>query len=205
MRGYPMRMLILTLILLSAFTVSVHASKLVIKSQPEGAEIFIVTGDKPVRIGATPFEANLTEVMNNYVKSNSFLVEIKKPGHTPYRLLIAKTTEIDLELMATLELDREISNIKEMDSLMNQLFDVQKLIRGKNFGDAILKLNELEKKHPAISIITEMKASAYYMNKEVENALSYYRKSFALNPDNHGAYRMKIYLEKKLGVDSEVQ
>lgn len=200
-----MRMLVLTFILAIAITSKVDASKLVIKSQPEGAEIFIVTGEKPIRVGATPFEANLTEVMNNYVKSNSFLLEIRKAGHTPYRLLIAKTTEIDLELMATLELDREISNIKEMDSLMNQLFDVQKLIRGKNFGDAILKLTDLEKKHPTISIITEMKGSAYYMSKQVENALSYYRKSFALNPDNHDAYRMKIYLEKKLGVDSEVK
>ena len=182
-----------------------EAAKLIIKSQPEGAEIFINQDGKPVRLGVTPYEANLTDVVKNYVKASSFLLELKKSGHTPYRVLLAKTDDVDLELTANLELDKAISNLKEHDALMNQLFDVQKLVRGRNFKDAISKLDDLEKKHPALSVIPELKATAYYMNKEVENALSYYRRAFALNPDNHDAYRMKIYLEKKMGVDSEVQ
>jgi tetratricopeptide (TPR) repeat protein len=177
------------------------AAKLIIKSQPEGAEIFISTNGKPIRLGITPYEANLTEVIKSYVKANSFMIELKKSGHNSYRVLLAKTEEVDLELTANLELDPAISNLKEHDSLMNQLFDIQKLIRGRNFQDAISSLGLLETKHPALSIIPEMKATAYYMNKEVENALSHYRRAFALNPENHDAYRMKVYLEKKLGID----
>jgi tetratricopeptide (TPR) repeat protein len=180
-------------------------SKLMIKSQPEGAEIFILNAGRPIRLGATPFEANLTEIIKTYVKSNSFLIELKKAGHIPYRVLMAKTEDVDLELTANLELDQAISNHKEHDLLMNQLFDVQKMIRGRNFRDALLRLDDLEKKHPTLSIIPELKATSYYMNKEVENALSYYRKAFTLNPDNTDAYRMKVYLEKKLGVDTEVR
>jgi tetratricopeptide (TPR) repeat protein len=191
--------------LMSLITTTAWSAKLIIKSQPEAAEIFISVNNKPVRLGVTPYEADLTEVITRYIKSNSFLVELKKPGHNAYRVLLAKTADVDMELTANLELNPAVSNIKEHDSLMNQLFDIQKLVRGKNFGDAITKLTDLEKKHPELSIIPEMKATAYYMNKEVENALSYYRRAFALNPDNHDAYRMKIYLEKKLGVDSEVQ
>jgi tetratricopeptide (TPR) repeat protein len=179
----------------------VWAAKLIIKSQPEGAEIFISTNGKPIRIGSTPYEANLTEVMKSYVKANSFMLELKKSGHNPYRVLLAKTEDVDLELTANLELDPAISNIKEHDALMNQLFDIQKLIRGRNFQDAIKDLGLLETKHPALSIIPEMKATAYYMNKEVESALSNYRRAFAINPENHDAYRMKVYLEKKLGID----
>lgn len=197
------RFLIITALSLVTFTA--WGAKLVIKSQPDGAEIFITTNGKPVRLGVTPYEANLTEVMSTYVKSSSFMLELKKQGHNPYRVLLAKTDDVDLELTANLALDQAVSNIKEHDALMNQLFDVQKLVRGKNFRDAIMKLDELEKKHPALSIIPELKATAYYMNKEVENALSYYRRAFALNPDNHDAYRMKVYLEKKMGIDSEVQ
>lgn len=196
------RVLVLTALLTTS---PLWAAKLVIKSQPEGAEIYIQTAGKPVRLGATPFETDIGEVIKNYVKSNSFLLELKKSGHKPYRVLLAKTDDVDLELSANLELDEAISNHKEHDLLMNQLFDVQKLIRGRNFRDAIVKLDELEQKHPTLSIIPELKATSYYMNKEVENALSYYRKAFALNPDNSDAYRMKVYLEKKLGVDSEVK
>lgn len=199
-------MKLLSLMFLFTFlTLTANAAKLSIKSQPDGAEVFITGGDRPVRLGATPYQSDLSEVMKNYVKSNSFLLEIKKPGHITYRVLIAKTDDVDLELAANLELDPAISNHKEHDLLMNQLFDVQKLIRGRNFRDAIGKLDDLEKKHPTLSIIPELKATSYYMNKEVENSLSYYRKAFALNPDNSDAYRMKVYLEKKLGVDSEVK
>jgi len=200
-----MKTFLIANLLIALISLPVYASKLIIKSQPEGAEIFITAVGRPVRLGATPYEADLTEVIKTYVKSNSFLLELKKAGHMPYRLLLAKTEDVDLELNANLELDKAISNHKEHDLLMNHLFDVQKMIRGRNFRDALLKLDELEKKHPTLSIIPELKATSYYMNKEVENALSYYRKAFALNPDNSDAYRMKIYLEKKLGVDSEVR
>lgn len=197
--------LLLTMVFILASIQAVLAAKLTIKSQPENAEIFIITNNRPVRMGVTPYEANLTEVINTYVKSNSFVLEIKKDGHETYRVLIAKTTDIDLELTANLQLDEAVSNVKEHDLLMNHLFDVQKLIRGRNFKDALMKLDDLEKKNTGLSIIPELKATAYYMNKEVENALSYYRKAFAMNPENVDAYRMKVYLEKKLGVDSEVK
>lgn len=195
------------ILILAFITTGVLAqSKLSIKSQPPGAEIYIQsTNSKSVRIGTTPYEADLNEIVNNYVKSNSFILELKKSGHNPYRLLIAKTAEADLELNANLELDKAVSNIKDHDLLMNDLFNVQKMVRGRNFVDALKQLDTLEKKHPQLSIIPEMKATTYYMNKDIENALSYYRKAFALNPDNSDAYRMKTYLEKKLNLNTEVQ
>ena len=184
----------------------VLAAKIIIKSQPEGAEIFIMDGgSRPVLLGKTPFESDLDEIIRTYVKSSSFLIELRKDGHDPYRLLLAKTANVDMTLTATLELSKAITNIKEHDLLMNELFDAQKLIRARNFTDAISKLDELEKKNPRLSIIPELRATAMYLNKDAEGALSYYRKAFAVNPDNADAYRMKVYLEKKLGVDSEMK
>lgn len=180
-------------------------AKLLIKSQPEAADIFITTNGKPIRLGSTPYQADLNEIIASYIKTDSFLIELKKPGHMPYRLLLAKTNDVDIELTANLELDKAVSNLKEHDALMNKLFNVQKLIRSRNFKDAIEELSVLEKSYPDFSIIPELKATAYYMNKDVENALSYYRRAFALNPENRDAYSMKVYLEKKLGLDSEVR
>lgn len=188
------------------FSPLVLAGKLTIKSQPDAAEIFIIDGNsKPVLLGKTPFESDLEDIIRNYVKSSSFLLELKKDGHDPYRVLVAKSANVDMALTATLELSQAITNIKEHDFLMNELFDVQKLIRARNFTDAINKLEDLEKKNPRLSIIPELRATAMYLNKDVEGALSYYRKAFSVNPDNADAYRMKIYLEKKLGVDSEMK
>lgn len=188
------------------FSYSSKAGNLNIKSQPGGADIFIISdGGKPVLLGKTPYTADLEDIIRRYIKSSSFLVEIKKDGHDPYRVLLARTANVDMDLTAKLELSKNISNIKEHDLLMNQLFDVQKLIRARNFNDAISKLEQLETKNPKLSIIPELRATAMYLNKDVEGALSYYRKAFAINPDNADAYRMKVYLEKKLGVDSEMK
>ena len=195
---------LVTLIIL--FSGHLWANKLTIKSQPDGADIFIMDGNsRPVALGKTPYEGNLEDIINNYVKSSSFILELKKAGHETYRVLLAKTSSVEMSLIANLELSKTVSNIKEHDLLMNQLFDVQKLIRSRNFTDAISKLEALEEKNPELSIIPELRATAMYLNKDVEGALSYYRKAFALNPDNADAYRMKIYLEKKLGVDSEMR
>src|SRR5690606_26298985 len=152
-------------------------AKLLIKSQPEAADIFITTNGKPIRLGSTPYQADLNEIIASYIKTDSFLIELKKPGHMPYRLLLAKTNDVDIELTANLELDKAVSNLKEHDALMNKLFNVQKLIRSRNFKDAIEELSVLEKSYPDFSIIPELKATAYYMNKDVENALSYYRRA----------------------------
>lgn len=195
-----------TFLFILLFSPLALAGKISIKSQPDSAEIFIVDGSsKPVLLGKTPFESDLEEIIRNYVKSSSFVLELKKDGHDPYRVLVAKTANVDMALTATLELSQAITNIKEHDFLMNELFDVQKLIRARNFTDAINKLQDLEKKNPRLSIIPELRATAMYLNKDVEGALSYYRKAFSVNPDNADAYRMKIYLEKKLGVDSEMK
>jgi tetratricopeptide (TPR) repeat protein len=197
------RLLYLFIILFSPLAI---AGKITIKSQPDAADIFLIDGtSKPVPLGKTPFESDLEDIIRNYVKSSSFVLELKKDGHDPYRVLVAKTANVDMALTATLELSQAITNIKEHDSLMNELFDVQKLIRARNFTDAINKLEDLEKKNPRLSIIPELRATAMYLNKDVEGALSYYRKAFSVNPDNADAYRMKIYLEKKLGVDSEMK
>lgn len=196
--------LIFVSILFLIVSLDVFASKLTLKSRPEGAEIYIQANGKPVKIGLTPFETDLAEIIKTYVQATSFVVELRKEGHLPYRVLLAKTSQMDLELSANLELDPKVENVKAHDALMNNLFSIQKLVRGRSFAEAIEQLSVLEKKHSNLSIIPEMKATAYYMNKDVENALSFYRRAFAINPDNQDAYRMKLYLEKKLGVDSEV-
>lgn len=197
--------LIRLLILVIALPTYVWAEKIEIKSNPEEAEIFVLTdeGGAPQKIGKTPFKQDLKELIQTYVKKNNFVFELRKEGYEPYRVLFTKTSNLDVELAVNLEVSREIKTIKRHDMLMVELFDVQKLIRGKNFTDAMNKLNTLEKDYPHFSIIAELKATTYYMMKDVEKALSYYRKSFALNSDNVDSYKMKVYLEKKLGIDTE--
>ncbi len=178
-----------------------------IASNPKEAEIYVASdpNEQPRLIGKTPFEQDLESLINSYVKKNIFILTLKKEGFEDYKVLFTKATSVDIELQVNMIVDDKIKTIKKHDLLMNELFDVQRMIRGNNARDAILKLDELEKEYKHFSVVSELKATAYYMNKDMENALTYYRKSFALNPDNVDAYKMKIYLEKKMGVTADLK
>lgn len=178
-----------------------------IKSNPEEAEIFIISDASvaPSKIGKTPFKASLKDLINEYVKKNTFIIELRKEGFEPYRVLFPKATSVDIELSVNMDVNEDIKKIKKHDLLMNELFEVQKLIRGKNFTDALSKLDSLEKDYKDFSVISELKGTAYYMMEDVEKALSFYRRAFAMNSDNIDAYKMKVYLEKKLGIDTETK
>jgi tetratricopeptide (TPR) repeat protein len=186
-----------------AFSTASFAQKFSVKSNPEGAEIFVYSdaNDKPERIGKTPYKQNLNELIQTYVKKNTFIIELRKKGFQTYRILFAKTTNIDIDLSVNMIVSDKLSTIKEHDMMMIALFEVQKLIRGRNYADALKKLDTLEEDYEGFSIISELKATTYYMQKNVEKALSYYRKAFSQNSDNVDAFKMKVYLEKKLGVD----
>ena len=192
-------------ILMTLLSLQVFAAKIDIKSNPEEAEIYIYFDDNmaPQKLGKTPYSYNLEELIKTYVKKNNFIIEIRKEGFDPYKVLFTKTSGLDVELSVNLDVSKEIKMIKKHDMLMTELFDVQKMIRSKNFQDALTKLTGLEKDYPHFSIIAELKATNYYMMKDVEKALSYYRKAFALNSENVDSYKMKLYLEKKLGIDTE--
>lgn len=174
-----------------------------IVSNPVESEVYIQSGNgKSIKVGKTPFNQDLDELIQRYVKSSSFVIEVKKKGYRDYRVLFNKTSNVDIELNANLEVSNDTNKIQEYDIMIGDLFESQRLIRGKNYKDAILKLNELEKKYKQFSTIHELKGIAYYLDKDIEKSLSFFRKAFAVNPQNADAYRMKVYLEKKLNVGS---
>jgi tetratricopeptide (TPR) repeat protein len=194
------------IIILFIMSFSAFAAEFAVDSQPSEVEIYIASdaNEKALMLGKTPFKQDLDMLIKTYVKKDQFILTLKKKGYEDYNVLLTKTSNVDIKLNVNLKVEDRISQIKDHDRLMMELFIVQKLIRAKNVGDAIKKLDELEKKYGDFSIVAELKATAYYMNKDVENALSYYRRAFALNSENIDAYKMKVYLEKKLGVNSDL-
>ena len=202
-----MKNLIVCIFIISVYCGSqAQAAKLEIKSNPPEAEILVYadTNAKPEKIGKTPYTADMEELIQTYVKKNIFIIEVKKDGFEDYKILFTRSSDSDVKMTVNLEVSKKIKTIQDHDTLMTRLFEAQRLIRGKNYSDAIKKLDELEKKFPHFSTIAELKATTYYMQKNVEKALSYYRRSFALNPENIDAYKMKVYLEKKLGVYADI-
>jgi len=194
-------------IILSIFLIlplSSIANYLALKSNPVGADVYVVntTTNKRVKIGKTPFEIQMQEVVTNFSDSQVFMVEVTKSGYEDYRVMIGQVGGNEVDLTVNLTPLKTVLEQKLTDELMAQLFDIQRQIRTKDYANAINRLSELDKRFPNYSIISELIASAYYLDQKFKEALSYYRKAFAINPENKDAFIMKNYLEKKFNLSA---
>lgn len=180
-------------------------SEINIESNPEGVEVFAMdpkTGDS-VSIGETPFKGSMEEIAGRIGDGSGFVLEARKDGFEPYRLLLTTLGGSNIDLKINLKVSKDIKIVQDLDLLMNDLFDVQRLVRGQDYESAMKKISMLEKKFPHFSIISEIKGSIHYLRKDFTRSLNSYRKAFALNPKNRSAYRMKTYLEKRFNLEDK--
>lgn len=194
-----------TLTSLVAFFIclSAMANEIKIDTSPEGAEVFIKNkpDDEPTKIGVSPFKGNIEELRQKFNVGQTFFLEIRKEGHEPYNIMLAPIAKSKVELSFKLKIARDIELTKKFDRIANQLFEAQRLTRDKNFDNALKILDEIEQEEKYLSVTNEMKGGIYYLKKDFNTALSYFRKAFFINSDNKDAYSMKIYLEKSLGIN----
>lgn len=177
-----------------------------IASTPSGAEVWV----RPMgnlnfqKIGETPYTGNLKEIIDNYAKSDIFVIELRKIDHQVHRYIMSDITHAsaDVEIVTKLELVDDYATMIKFDEAAQGMFEVQRLIRSKSYDSAISKLDELLKKFPRLSILYELKGSAFYLNKRPLEALELYKEAFKYNPMNFDAFKMKDYLEKTLNSEA---
>ena len=188
------------------FHTYVYAQEFEILSTPSDVEVFIkkTPKDTPQKLGKTPLKLKANEVFSKIGEQKTFLIKLVKDGFKSYEVVLVKSENVDMKLDFLLEINPKYKIINKHDLLISDLFKVQRLIRSNNLSEAITKLEGLEKENKDFSVITELKGIAYYMQKDLNKALSMFRLAFSKNPDNQDAYKMKVYIEKKLGLDSEI-
>lgn len=193
-------LIIFTLLSFSSFS---FAADLNIKSNPADCDVFVIgENGKKNAVGKTPYKTSIDEIKNNFGVEGSVQFLVHKPGFEEFNIVVPLIGSSDVNLSANLEVQRDIKMTQDLDLLVTDLFDVLRMMRGKDFDTAYAKLDKLEQKFPHYSIIYEMKGTISYLQKEFKKALSFYRKAFGINPKNREAYKMKVYLEKKFQVDA---
>lgn len=191
------------LILLSTMT---YSATLTVNSNPSDCNVYVVDKNgKKVSLGSTPYKAQMENLQSNYGSDGPIQIEVYKPGFEAYSISVPFLKKGDVDLNANLKVEKNIRLAQDFDFLVSDLFDVLRLMRGKNLDIAFAKLEKLEVKFPHFSIIHEMKGSISYMRKDFKNSLSFYRKAFGINPKNMEAYKMKSYLEKKFNLSKNME
>jgi tetratricopeptide (TPR) repeat protein len=192
----------LVLINNSAFA---EGEKLKLKSDPPKANIYIrdINSSKNIKIGATPFEDNLSNLASTYAKSGFFIVTIEKEGFESQSIMLSNLFKSDLDMNLTLTAKEDFLVYRKIDRAINEIFEAQRLIRAQQYDDAITLLKNVEKNQENLSIVPEIIASAQYLKKDLKTSLVWYEKAYRKNPENKDAYVMKTYLRKALGLVSE--
>lgn len=198
--------LVIFFIFSSMYSFAYSATNFEVKSTPSDSFVYFQEkpSSKPIKLGKTPLKLSSGDIEKLVGENKTYILNVRKKGFDPYQILMVRTKGVDTSLEVTLDINKEIKTAQKHDNLASALFDVQRLIRSNNFSDALKQLDNLEKEYEGFSIISEMKGLTYYMKKDINNALAMFRLAFSKNPENRDAYKMKVYLEKKLGIDTEV-
>lgn len=173
-----------------------------IKSNPSDCDVFQIDpiSGKKSALGKTPYKADLDTLKGESEDNATIQLSIYKPGFDSFNVTVPSLGNVDVNLNANLEVQKDIKMTQDLDMMVTDLFDVLRMMRIKDFPNASKKLFLLEKKFPHYSIIHEMKGTVSYLQKEFKQSLNYYRKAFGINPKNREAYKMKVYLEKKFKI-----
>lgn len=179
----------------------VVAEQLKLKSDPPGAKIFVrdLSGVQNIKVGNTPYEANLLDLASNYAKSNFFLVVIEKEGYETQSILLSDLLKSDIDLSINLIPKEDILHYRKLDKSVNDLMESQRLLRAQQYDEAITLLKTVEMEQPKLSIVPEIIGSAYYLKKDQRASLTWFEKAYRINPENKDAFTMKSYLRKALG------
>lgn len=201
-----MKGLFFTLLVIGLLNNVVMSEEIAITSNPEEVDIFVKNAQtgQELKIGKTPYKGDVDALTANVANGSVFMIELRKVGFESYRILFTKAGKSDIAVNVNMEVAKDMSMTQDFDLLTGDLFDVQRMVRTKDYQSALKKLEMLEKKFPHFSVVYEMRASVFYLMKEFKRSLTFYRKAFATNPKNRDAYRMKMYLEKKFKVASNV-
>lgn len=191
---------ILLLISVSAFA---EGEKLKLKSDPVKATVYIrdINSSKNIKIGATPFEDNLSNLASTYAKSGFFIITVDKEGFESQSIMLSNLFKSDLDMNLTLTAKEEFLAYRKIDRAINEIFEAQRLIRAQQYDEAIALLKNVEKSQENLSIVPEIIASAQYLKKDLKTSLLWYEKAYRKNPENKDAYVMKTYLRKALGLN----
>jgi tetratricopeptide (TPR) repeat protein len=158
-------------------------------------------GDRKAKlIGETPLKLSSDELSEIYGGTGPVSLEFKKDGFSAVKTIITDIAASDLTLNMDLVPSSGLEDVIRLNSIMDSLFESQRLARVGRGEDALIRLKSVEKEAPHLAAIYEIEGGIYYLQKKYKNALDAYSLAASYNPKNPDVMRMRNYLQTALGV-----
>jgi tetratricopeptide (TPR) repeat protein len=164
-----------------------------LQSTPSNAQVFAkpVSGGEFRQIGETPLTISGAEIQRSVGSIGPLYLEFRKDGHLSERTLLAELPPAEISISLDLRAISGLEDHERVNSVMDQLFEAQRLARAGRLDAAMARLRELEREAPYLSAIYELQGGILYMQKKYSDALDAYGTAVKLNPKNTETIRMR--------------
>lgn len=170
-----------------------------INSKPEGAKIFVrnMTSESSEEIGVTPLIIKSEDLEKKKLKEGALFVELKKEGYEEGRVLLAETEAVEIDVSLKLKPRDELAEAKKFDRVSGELFEIQRLIRNKDYPEALKLTEKIKKDFPELSVPNELEGSIYYLQNDFKKSLEAFNIAYRKNSDNTFVLKMKKLLQQR--------
>ncbi len=178
------------------------SAQITLLSSPSKAEVYAAAlGERKAKlIGETPLKLTSSELSKAYGGSGPVSLEFKKDGYASAKTIITDIGAVDLTVNMDLPPTSGLEDQVRLNSVVDSIFECQRLAKVGREEDALNKLKAIEKEAPHLAATYELEGGIYYLQKKYRNALDAYTLASNFNPKNPQVVRMRNYLETSLGV-----
>lgn len=189
-------------LLLAFITVGCASGHLRVQSEPSGADVYISTpGQAQRKLGRTPLEAPTSTSL----KTEAAQITVSKEGYKTETVVVPasafeKSANVDVKLTES-KLPATCQDFGgAVQEVARGVAESQSYIQTKNLDRAEQTLNRLTEKFSDVSVLFDLLGNVHYLRRDLDRALTAYRKSITLNPGNVETARMIKKIEDIRGV-----
>jgi len=173
---------------------------------PHDAKVYAkpVASGKRVLLGSTPLKVNTENIEQELAGGGPVYVEFVKEGYFKYRVYITELSNMSTNLSVELEPKTGLEDQEVLNSVIESMFESQRLAKAKRYDHALEELDHLQQKAPFLASIYEMKGGIYYIKQQYRAAYDNYQKAIKFNPKSADARRMVGLLKSTFGFQHDI-
>jgi hypothetical protein len=163
------------------------SNQLSVESSPEGADVYVFgPNNTKQKVGKTPFTITNSNAPSLF--RDTIQVTVQKDGYKGESFLIPPaSTSASGRISAQLSPVESSSTTNEVSEGVAQIL---RMIYKKNYPEAERSLASYTVKFASVPIFWDLLGNVYYLQKNLDRALSSYQTSLSLNPQNAETQKM---------------
>lgn len=178
------------------------STPLVVETDPPGADVSVgYPGQAPRKVGESPYTLKPSDMSDRGMPMHILVV---KEGFLPNSVMVPATLtsragKVNFKLEQQVLPSQCQKQTEALNNVGRSVAEAQSLIKSKNLDGAEKIMTNLNVQYPGLSVTYDLLGNIYYLRRDFEKALTAYRKSLTLAPENANTQTIIKQIEGILG------